>query len=614
MATSSTRRGAPAAFRASTAARTTSCAPPRRRVSLILLFLLAGLACQRMTNWQLDSIEFRVQPGKLAAVSADQAKRLHGSQCLWLGWTEPVLYNWVAVGTVHEEGHSPIRISGCDWKDPDTGADVIAGEMSAGPPWRSTGITGNFEGCSGTETPNPFNECRIQTQNCLEETRPCDGAPHSNHPFCGIDCSQRSEWMVTYRLRATASAGANLSPTLYPLRYTRTLARTMTFDSYNSDVSSGSLAWSWGVATAGGVPQENFSPQLFISKVRAFIPSGSAASPTRNYLTLTGIRIGGESGHRDRLDPCDPNPQDSTEITADTCRALVAINPVYRKQGSDWIPNVWELDLLDASHGGNRTDLSQISTVLIEFTITNTQDNDGGPRLEPRQKDFGTIDRNSSPASRSAELLIDNDSSSHKWTVVSVAATGAGASAFNVNLAPPHQPGDQLWPGGSARVAVAVLQDASPGRKSAALDVELRRDDGSMALLQAPLSALVLGPPLLNVAPTSLSYSTFRATNSFPWLRRAIITNDGPQPLSVQDVSLTGSDAAQFQLFDQGGRSPLPRSFTLAGGEGRIVTVAYCPSQRAHHQAQLQISTDAGQATVLLDATAPAAPAPLCTH
>jgi hypothetical protein len=577
------------------------------------MFLLAGMGCQRMTNWTLDQIDFRVQPGRLASVPADQAKRLQGCQCLWLGWTEPVLFNWVAVGTVHEEGHSPVRVSGCNWKDPDTGADVIPGDMSVGPPWRITGITGNFEGCSGTEAPNPFSECRIQTQNCLEETRPCDGAPHSNHPFCGIDCSQRSEWTMTYRLRATASAGANLSPTLYPLHYTRTLARTMTFDSYNSDLSRGRLAWSWGVATAGGVPQENFSPQLFISKVRAFVPSGGGASPSRNYLYLTGIRIGGQSGHRSRLDPCDPNPQDRTEISADTCRTLKAFNPSYQKSGSDWIPNVWELDLLDINHGGNSVDLSQGSTVMIEFTLTNTQDNDAGPHLEPRQKDFGTLDRSSSPASHSAQFLIDNDLSAHKWTVVSVSTSGSNASDFYVGLAAPHQIGDELWPGGSAFVWVELPAEAPPGSKSAVLEVQIRRDDGVMARLQAPLSGVLLAPPLLNVQPASLSFAAFRAS-PFPWLKRALIANDGPQPLLVQDVSLTGSDASQFQLFDQDGRSPLPQSFTIAAGQSQTVTVAYCPSQRAHHQAQLRISTDVGQVSVPIDATAPAAPVPLCTH
>ncbi len=574
----------------------------------VLATVAAGVlcACQPGKNLIIDSVAFNTEKATVVAIPDGERDVLQNAQCLWLGAPQFVSLNWEAIATVHAEGDSTRhRISGC------TLQDVGAPQGSpVGPPWASVGVTGSLQACSGTVAPNPFDECRVQTNSCLDLSPGCFSPPHSNHPYCGTDCTQRADFSTTFKLRSPPDPEAVLSPTLYPLQYTRALARPMIFDALHGDPASGLLAWSWTVARAQGAPIENFTRQLGISKVRAFIPS--ASSGARDYLYLTGVRVGGTIGqHRGLLNNCVPNPQDRTEISADTCPELFQYTPTYLKVGPDINQDItWELDLFDIDHGGNLSGLSQNANVMIEFTLTNTVDNSAGPRLDPLAWNFGSLNRFSSPASHTAFISIRNDDSAAKWSLASVSLSGPQAADFYATLSPPRQMGDQLGPGGSAKISVDLPEQAPPGGKQAVLNVHVVSDDNREVTLQAPLSGTLLAPAQLSIEPASISFGN-QAT-PLPWLRRLLLENDGEQPLMRNSIALSGRDAAQFHLFAEDGHSAVAPAHALDPGAGEVIAIAYCPSVRGTHQATLNVMSDVGLNAVAIQAVAPAAPAPLC--
>ena len=107
-------------------------------------------------------------------------------------------------------------------------------------------------------------------------------------------------------------------------------------------------------------------------------------------------------------------------------------------------------------------------------------------------------------------------------------------------------------------------------------------------------------PPEITVAPGSLAFGA-QDVDAGPALSQTVtITNDGSADLHVPSISLTGGDAAHFQI--ESGGSPV----TLTQGSTRTVQVSFDPSTTGAKSANLTIQSDGsdeGMVNVALSGT-----------
>src|SRR2546427_724516 len=77
---------------------------------------------------------------------------------------------------------------------------------------------------------------------------------------------------------------------------------------------------------ASRVLAENFSPNLFVSRMRAFITSDADPTGSRQYLKLFEVKAEGGA-----LVDCGGSAADATEVTTDSCPILALATPAYLK-------------------------------------------------------------------------------------------------------------------------------------------------------------------------------------------------------------------------------------------------------------------------------------------
>lgn len=188
-------------------------------------------------------------------------------------------------------------------------------------------------------------------------------------------------------------------------------------------------------------------------------------------------------------------------------------------------------------------------------------------------------------ASESQTITLENTGGS-PLNVSDISFVGRDASAFSVGTSTPVV----IQSGESQQVTVTVAPDAdAAGPLRATLQVT--SSDPTSPLTTASLSANATGP----VASTNRDTLPFfsQPVNSTSE-RTFLLDNRGNDPLSVSDVSITGSDASAFEIVAE------PNAVSPSGT--REITVSFTPDTGGDKQATLQVETnDPNDGTITVD-------------
>src|SRR5215831_645729 len=569
-------------------------------VPCLLLLCGAFAACRDEAYIRVDRIEIP-HTATLESLTPAQQKLFHPSIVVWKPAEENVVLSWEVIATATilsrtagpGEGiiggpSNPIRVAACDNRNADTNQpfdpQLITGSWSRFFP-------GSFRQCGHPSFPPgafPFDAAinPVAYTNCVDVPNPCPGAAKNNFPYCQSACSVTVDTDSVFAFpyppgvpSAPPFGRIDLSPAYEVVSTIRVLGRRMAFDHRNDAIDTD--YWTWTPdTTSDGTQFENFSPGLFISKVRAFIWTETAADPeARRYLTLTKFAPRGTQIE------CTPGAGDATQITDQDCPSLAGFTPGFSRERPEDIGQtiLWQLAVRPGDPGNQG--LADTSPVFVEFTLGNSRNQHAGPRLSSATMDLGSTPAGSAIDNRS--LILENPFAGGKWRLGRVEVLGQDAGAFSVDMGASAPPMD-LWP--SASLHVAIHLDAStPGAKEAAIAFRLTDPGGTATTLSAAVTARVLSLATLTLAPDHLDF-TGPASLSLPWTRRFLIENDGALPLSRQGMLLEGPDAANFRLLAEDGVSAPPSATTIPSGQSEAFVVEYCPREsNRRHQARLHI-------------------------
>jgi predicted outer membrane repeat protein len=161
---------------------------------------------------------------------------------------------------------------------------------------------------------------------------------------------------------------------------------------------------------------------------------------------------------------------------------------------------------------------------------------------------------------------------------------------WNSDHVPPSL--DYTWTSGSTIVATSSEYEVAPSDEGGQLVCEVAADNG-VETVSAESAPLDVPTGQLAVSPTSLDFGTQQTgTESAP--RTVAITNSGGNPLELDQLVLTGSDAGQFSLTDACSGTTI-----AAGGECQV-EVLFAPGSDGGDAATLEIPSSAGSEGVTL--------------
>ncbi|MGH7864731.1 MAG: hypothetical protein ACREQB_07065 [Candidatus Binataceae bacterium] len=380
-------------------------------------------------------------------------------------------------------------------------------------------------------------------------------------------------------------APLEIAPTYYTVDSIRSLARPMVYDAAASHAAGGRQAFGWRVAkVTPDVWEDNFSPNLFISRVRAFIPvSTRDGLSRRRYLRLEKLRLGNDTIAN--IWNCNPDPDDATQVTSRQCDLLRSSVPTFsylRSHSDIGVRSVWRIDV--PRDNLENMSITADTPVYVEFTIADRNGASAGPSIAPDRVDLGQA-RAGEQRRAVAAFTVTNDDSPQTWRVDSISLSGPSASEFSLQTHGTRTAPFDLPALGSFSIDVA-MNSASPGRKTAIASVQMHSANGQSRTLSGTIEAVAVGPALLNVLPSSLF---FAQSNSFPWRRNFLIENDGPTPMIRGVIAVTGPGQFAFNLRADDGTSPVPPSRVIGPGEIEIISAFYCPHTHDSHDASVTV-------------------------
>jgi hypothetical protein len=442
-------------------------------------------------------------------------------------------------------------------------------------------------------------ECHTMTSFCQSVQQACVGASATfDYPFCSLGCKQQIDQDQTIMVDVNKYSKVNLQPVvILPQKFlavgnTRSFWRTTTFASLESNLGAGRLVWRYQVPQVADVLEESFSPNLFVSRVRAFT-SPNPASFARSYLELSGITI--DQG----AISCAGSSADATVVSSDDCPSLGVTTPSYVQSASSQNAPapVWRIKLLDGTHGGN-PGLTSNTPVFIEFTLANRTGTGGNVVLRTASwqyaYNFGVLPSGAQRTDLGA-LKLDLGESAVRWYIEQVSTSGHDAQEFSLQVEGPSP----ISAGGVRNVDV-TFSPASDGVKVAFANVTLRDSGGNhksiMVNLQAESGAqsMNLIPPMLNFNPQLEFDPNTGLPLPLPWQRWFFVENIGTSPLIRQTVTITGPDAASFTVYEGASGSSMPPAVTLASAEAEGLRVDFCPARYGTFSAQISIEGNEG--------------------
>jgi outer membrane protein assembly factor BamB len=215
--------------------------------------------------------------------------------------------------------------------------------------------------------------------------------------------------------------------------------------------------------------------------------------------------------------------------------------------------------------------------------------NVSGPEPEvtvsPTSYDFGDV--NEGDYAYGGVWIYNVGQAPLAWTGTDI--TGSDATAFYTGstTSATIQPGDQAY-------LSVNLHSTESGSKTATL--EIYSNDSDERTVSVPLAATVVGPPEVEVSPTSHDFGTVEVGANAS--TNVTVSNVGGSPLSLDGAHLTGADATVYTVTAGGSATE------ISIGESRNVTVRFDPSSTATADATLEIATnDSDESTVTVPLT-----------
>ncbi len=571
----------------------------------------AGTGCRDEDYVKVDRIEI-THTATLQSLTPEQQKLFRPSIVLWKPVEEDAILSWEVIATARILAVSrglgegviggpvpPIRIAACDNRNADTNQPFDPPLVTAS--WAPF-FPGSFRQCGHQNFPPgtyPYDSGinPVAFASCVDLPSSCPEQTAGNFPYCQRTCAVRADTDSVFAFpyppgmtNAPPFGKIYLSPAYKVVSTIRALGRRMKFDHRNDGADWD--VWTWaGEPTADGTLFENFSPALFISKVRAFLPAPTAVDPeAKRYLTLYRFEP------QDTQIECAPGANDATQISDQDCPSLIAFTPTFSKERPEDIGQTitWQLTLRPGDPGNQGLDTS--SPVYVEFTLGNSMNRRAGPRLSSATLDLGSTPAGVPIDNRS--LVLENPFAGGKWRLERIELIGRDAAQFSVDVAGLPPAGRDLWPSASLPIGIH-LRTSDPGSKEAAIAFRLTDPDGGAAAVSAGLTARVLPLATLTLEPDHLDFSR-QPDSPLPWRTAFLIANDGALPLSRQGILLEGPDASNFHVFASDGIHDPPALATVDSGQSERFVVEYCPRQSNHaHHAEVHIYASNGAGTGL---------------
>lgn len=224
---------------------------------------------------------------------------------------------------------------------------------------------------------------------------------------------------------------------------------------------------------------------------------------------------------------------------------------------------------------------------------------EGGPvtTLSTALVDFGStlVD---TPANGSLQVVNDGVQA---MTVSALDITGPDAAAFSIDS--PSVPFD-VNP--SASIQVNLVFETSTAGSYTSATLEVSTNDAAAGLLTAALEGQAFEGPAIGVSPPELAFGSIPEDTSTTL--DLDISNTGDQELAIDSLTITGDDAAAFEIV-----SPPSTPFQIGAGAAPVtITVAFDPpSAGSYTLAALEIgSPNAVTSPVSVDLSGTALSAP----
>jgi hypothetical protein len=177
-----------------------------------------------------------------------------------------------------------------------------------------------------------------------------------------------------------------------------------------------------------------------------------------------------------------------------------------------------------------------------------------------------------------AEIITLTNTGTATLTISSITLAGTSAAEFSLT----NNCGTSLAAGASCTISV-VFTPTSAGAKSASVSIAT---DAASSPDSVALSGMGITPAALPIfSPTSLDFGSQPiGAPSVP--TSVMLTNSGASTLNITSVTLTGSNATEFNLINGCGAS-------LAAGVNCTFSVVFTPTSAGAKSASVSIATDA---------------------
>jgi len=396
-----------------------------------------------------------------------------------------------------------------------------------------------------------------------------------------------------------------------PVDNTRTISRAASRQDAGeaNDDGSTTYRYSWGVGVSGNKWSENFSANVFVTKVRVRRgPVGSGNFMTIDRLesgrTVCGTRNAAATEYD--IPMCQPGTSRFFRTTPGYHFDTLVQGPVGDSDRLAWTAFV----RIPATAPGPYTDLS----LELDLTADGPTGTMGSGLMgTPGAIDLGS-QRSGQQSSPAQSFLVSNYGVSSLW-VQSVDAVGGNAAEFGTPLI--YRVTSSGTPTGAPITAPLVLRGGSRfgirlqpifqniGTKQTEVVVSFTDVRNTSQNIRLWVEAQSVSPSI-HLQPANLVFNAIPGAGRFGGAtarRAALLTNDGPVTFQRIGFTFSGPDAAEFRVLAAAYGLTLSdgsQPQTLGPGEDEVYRLGYFPPKVGESNAFLTVHTTEGDVRIQL--------------